>query len=222
MSHIINKVNANTADKTGQIDVPLTDIITINSPLDGEYLAKKASDWGTKAISSDATSGGYGIKPYGSYNVGTTYYYLTGHNYIVYKPKKSYQRIGIGDYQATTGTTPVSNSSWWQSLTATASLSGKTIILEANISPQATTSSTAFYVTAQWVNGYATTGYTPLGPPVIIHGQGHADTCWGRLECTSSTVYMSLKLTYINSTSYIRLSGGVRHQAENYAVRIYD
>lgn len=221
MSHIINKINANTADKNGQIDVPLTDIITINSPQDGEYLAKKASDWGTKAISSDATSGGYGMKPLGTYSVGS-YPYTTGDNYIVYDFKQSYRDANIGDYSATAQTSPVSNANWWQSLTFGSYFNGKTMIFEANIAPQAGSSSTAFYATAQWVNGFALTGYTPIGPPVIIHGQGHADTCWGRFESDGTFTYISLKLTYINSTSYLSLSGGYRHQAENYAVRIYD
>ena len=222
MSHNINKVNTNEPDIGGDISpLSLSNLITVNSPTDGEYLIKAATDWQTSTLTEQQKTAGFSIDRFGTYSV-STYYYRKGYNYIFFKGKTNHITSAFSYVNSTGSYVPVANNSWWQALKAYKSaLEGKTIILEASIAPFANTSMKA---EVQWVRGYGSS-YTPIGPPSIVQGQGHADMIYGRFVYNSSlnsVENLTLKIRYLSATNHARLSGGVRHMAETVVLRVLD
>ena len=219
MSHNLINVNTIEPNRGSEISPALNDVITIASPQNGEYLAKGATDWETVSLAGQPAENIFNIADYISYNV-SNYPYGQLDNYVVYKNKTTNLKSGAVSYLNASGSyVPVVNSSWWQSLYLYKSvLEGQTIIFEANIAPETTTSTKIEY---QGVKGYTNT-YTPLGPPVVANGQGHCDTAYGRFVYESSeasNVLVSLKIRYLSG--YAELSGSVRHMAENITIRTY-
>lgn len=217
MSYNINKLNTNAPTDESFSALDLASLITVSNPADGEFLAKASTNWDTTTLTAQQVKPIYAIDPFGSYNVGI-YWYGQNDNYIVYKSKEVV-RDTVTYLNASGSYVPVANNNWFQSLFFSgAAFNGKTVIFEASVAPFAYTTMRA---EVQWVNGYTNT-YTPIGPPSKIHGQGHADTIYGRFVGTGSNVYISLKFRYLSSTTAAWLSGGVRHQAESIIIRVYD
>jgi hypothetical protein len=220
MSHNLKKVNTNEPNRDGDIStLSLSNVITVSNPVDGQFLSKAATDWDTSNITVGDVSAGLSIYPFGSYNVGSGYWYDINDLYIIYKSKEYYRETGITYLNASGSYSPISSSSWFQALAIDGpTFDGKTLMLEASIAPASPYTSTL--AEAQWVSGFGGSA-VPLGPPARLDGQGWADTLYGRFECTGTTSYLSIRLRSITNGTSIRLSGGVRHQQETMIVRVY-
>lgn len=218
MSHNILNVNDTEPNRQGEVTaLALSDVITVTSPTDGQYLTKDTTNWKTTEITGEQSKGVFGIFPFTSYNVGA-YYYGQDDNYIIYKPKT---RVidGISYLNASGSYVPVANNSWWQSLTfSPANFQDKTVILEACITPDIQSSTV---IEAQWVIGYTNT-YTAIGPPVLITGETWSDTIWGRyVNDGTSTDRLSLKIRSL-SGGIAQLTDSVRDWGEFVNIRVYD
>ena len=217
MSHNLINVNDNEPNRQAEVSTALTDLITINTPTDGQFLAKAATDWSTSAISDVSAETIFSITYYGYYGVGV-YPYAAIDNYIFFDSKNNYAKNNlVYQYTSTGAYVPVANSSWFQSVQIYKSgFEGQTILLEASISPATTTATRIEY---QWVIGI-TNVYTPIGPPVVVEGQGHAVTAYGRFVYESSmasSLYLSLKIRYLSGSA--DLSGDYLHNGENMIIR---
>lgn len=224
MSHNLINVNDNEPNRQAEVSTALTDLITINSPTDGQYLAKAATDWGTASVSEVAAETVSSINGYSYYGVGV-YPYDAVDNYIFYSSKNNYNTPSFVFRIAASGSyVPVANNSWFQAIQIYQSggspFVGNTFLLEASISPATTTATRIEY---QWVLGdgfVPTNSYTVIGPPVVIEGQGQADTAYGRFvyeSSMSSSVYVSLKIRYLSGSA--DLSGDYLHNGENMIIR---
>lgn len=221
MSHNLKKVNTNEPDRNGDIsNLSLSNLITVSNPADGQFLSKATTNWDTSELSAGDVSAGFSIDPFGSYNVGSGYWYNINDLYIIYKFKEYHIQTGITYQSSSAIYSPLTNASWFQSLNINGStFNGKTLMLEASIAPDSLYTSTL--AEAQWISGLGASA-VPLGPPSRLDGQGWADTIYGRFECTGQNASLSIRLRSITNNNSLRLSGGVRHQQETMIVRVYE
>lgn len=218
MSYRITKVNSETPNATNQTALALTDVITVNNPVDGQYLAKANSDYDTASVSASDVTGQLVMGRTSSYN-GGFYYYNQGHNYQWIRWKNNLERASPQFYYCVSGWCPVNNSNWRMRLMMYPSgTQGKVCILEASISPF--DHNNTGYAEYQWVKGYDN-NYTPLGPKVIVRSNQHADTAFGRYVNTGGNDTVCLKMVYINSNSAFRNSTGLTPNNEQLIVRYY-
>lgn len=218
MSYKTIKVNNETSDSTDQISLALTDLITVNSPVNGQYLAKANTDYNTASVSTSDIAGqlvmGRGV----SYN-GGFYYYNTGHNYEWIRWKNDLDRVSPQFSTCVSGWCPVNNSNFrMRFIMYPQYTQGKTVIFEASISPLDHNGSG--YAEYQWVKGY-TNSYTPIGPKVVVRSNKQADTAFGRYVNEGGTDTICLKMVYINSNSAFRNSTGLTPNNEQIIIRMF-
>lgn len=74
MSHNKIKVNSKEQSANSDITLNLSDIININSPVNGQLLQKTATDWGTNTLSTGLNSHVNFYTPETNYGTGTSTY----------------------------------------------------------------------------------------------------------------------------------------------------
>jgi len=218
MSYRTIKVNAETPNATNETALALTDLITVNNPVNGQYLAKANSDFDTAIVSASDVAGQTVMGRGPSYN-GGHYYYTTGLNYQWIRWKNDLDRQKPYFDTCVQNWCPVNNSNWrMRFLFYPQHFVGKTVILEASISPL--NANGTGYAEYQWVKGY-TNSYTPLGPKVIVRKSQQADTAYGRYVSTGGTDTVCLKMVYVNSVGGFRNSTGLTPNNEQIIIRMF-
>lgn len=218
MSYRITKVNSEISNSANNTTLALSDLITVNNPINGQYLAKANSDYDTASVSASDVAGQTVMGRGGSYN-GGFYYYNTGHNYEWIRWKNDLDR-GIPQFSTcVTGWCPIVNSNFrMRFLFYPQHFVNKTVILEASISPY--DHNGTGYAEYQWVKGY-TNSYTPLGPKVVVRSNKQADTAFGRYVSTGGNDTVCLKMVYINSNGAFRNSTGLTPNNEQIIIRMF-
>lgn len=218
MSYRITKVNSEISNSANNTTLALSDLITVNNPINGQYLAKANSDYDTASVSASDVAGQTVMGRGASYS-GGFYYYNTGHNYEWIRWKNDLDR-GIPQFSTcVSGWCPVNNSNFrMRFLFYPQHFVNKTVILEASISPY--DHNGTGYAEYQWVKGY-TNSYTPLGPKVVVRSNKQADTAFGRYVSTGGNDTVCLKMVYINSNGAFRNSTGLTPNNEQIIIRMF-
>ena len=218
MSYRITKVNSEISNSANNTTLALSDLITVNNPINGQYLAKANSDYDTASVSASDVAGQTVMGRGGAYN-GGFYYYNTGHNYEWIRWKNDLDR-GIPQFSTcVSGWCPINNSNFrMRFLFYPQHFVNKTVILEASISPY--DHNGTGYAEYQWVKGY-TNSYTPLGPKVVVRSNKQADTAFGRYVSTGGSDTVCLKMVYINSNGAFRNSTGLTPNNEQIIIRMF-
>ncbi len=209
MSHNITKVNTQVPSADGTIQLSLDDIITVNSPANGQLLQKSDSDWQTKSLSSttekllnnsDVNSPG-----------NTVYKYDIGDNYISRKVSGEYNILNKITLVNSSGPhVPVSTGSWSMAyyLLGSNFPSGSKILFRAVVGAFRNSGSN---LTVQWYTGNPNTNivyHTPIGPKAYST-ENYGATAFGLYKSTGFTQYVSLRVVDVTTNGVAISSGNI-------------
>lgn len=215
MSHNIDKINDVESDRTSSTNQALTDLITVTSPVNDEYLSKSATGWQTDSISSATPNALFGINSYSTGLSVGAYYYAQGDNYIFYRYKANLNDLTM--VNASGAYVPVATTAWFMALTFDgATYNGKTVMLEATIAPYSNYTNRSG--TVQFMDNYRPNAATALGPKANLYGQGHSDRLYGKFTGTGVTKHIAIEFIPTTQSGF-RLSGTLQHCSENYIIR---
>jgi hypothetical protein len=181
-------LTVNTVEPEG---LGLTDVITVASPVDGQILQKKATDWGTVADSRACDSKiGYQVN---SAPGNTTYRYDVEDNYMWRRASSEiFLHENIAEVAASGSYVPVATNAWVMGFTLDGTFfNGKTVLLYALPNPfRFSASSTVF----QWGIGTgALSSWSSLGPKAE-QTDVYGAPCWGLYTGSGTSETLTLKV----------------------------
>ena len=203
MSYNTTKVNNQVPNNSGEISLNIGDIITINTPVIGQILQKKSTNWGTSNISVQLKGLLNHYYPEGtSFGIGS-YEHDVDDNIIFRKASNFFnvQASGVTTPNAAGSYVPLSTSSWTDGFTFSASAFpvGSVVLLRAQITP--VISNTSTYATYQWRIGTRTalSNTIPIGP-IAKNVNGYGATVFGLFQSTGSDTAIGVKVLSKNGS----------------------
>lgn len=181
----------------------LADVITVTSPIGGQVLQKKSSNWGTVAPSRGCDNKiGYLVN---SAAGNTTYRYDVEDNYMWRKASSEiFFKEDLNWVNSSGSYVPIATSAWAMGFTFDGTFfNGKTVLLYALPNPfRFSASSTVF----QWgVGTGALSSWSSLGPKAE-QTNVYGSPCWGIYTGSGTTEILTLKV--ISKTGNTAITSG--------------
>jgi len=211
MSHNQLKINTKSPNIDGDITVNLSDIITVNSPANGEFLQKATSDWKTNTLTLGAN---------GLLNNLVDYHSAGSHTFDLqdcYTARKVDGEFNVVDQLSlinSTGNTyiPNSNNKWTMGfeMPASAFPSGATVLFRAVVAPRRASGT---YLRVQWHIGVTTSlaNSTPIGN-IAYSTPDFGATAFGLYVSDGTTKQIAIRITDISGEHTIPGLTGVAVQ----------
>ena len=205
MSYLKIKVNNKVPNQNGNLTVNLSDIISVDSPVDGQFLQKSETNWQTNKLTSSAQGL---LNYYGTTLSGnTSYRYDLEDNFITHK--NSYNIASGLDLTSATASSyiPVSTSTWAMGYRVSLSNfpTGSVILFRAVVGTYRLSGST---LTLQWYKGSPYSNISssiPIGNKAFST-QAFGATAFGLYEVTGESDWASLRV--VDKTGGIGITAG--------------
>jgi len=214
MSYNTTKINDQNPNANGTIQLSLDNIITVNSPTNGQILQKSDSDWQTGTLETSAK----GLLNYYDDNGAAGSYSLdTGDVYDMRKVAGEFnvQEFTMINSSGSYVSRPWGNSSWVMAFEVKANVypNGSIILFRARVGPTRGANSSCV---VRWYTGDPTTAISdsvnsPIGNKAYSDTQ-YGGVAYGLLVCDGNDIKVSLRLTTVTGT--IAQSKGVRSRIQ--------
>ena len=208
MSYNITEINNQKPDATGNIQLSLNNIVTVDSQTSGQILQKSATDWKTGTLVANTK----GLLNYYDDNSpgNSVYTYSVGNNYMSRKASGEYNTLEITQQNASSSSyNAVSSNNWTMGYKILAANypSGSKILFRAVIGPYRYSNSN---ITVQWYKGSPYSGLTASGQTQIgnkaYSDNDYGASAFGLFECDGTDNWAMLRV--ISITGSVAITSG--------------